>query len=72
MPRRVDYLFAAMRSALFGGVGIGVVSTASLHVAAGGGSALAACLSPSDWFASPGSGRHRLYGRPLDALIGRR
>jgi len=36
MPRRVDYLFAAMRSALFGGVGIGVVSTASLHVAAGG------------------------------------
>jgi hypothetical protein len=44
VPRRVDYLLAAMGFALFGGLAVGVVSAASLEVAAGGGSALAACL----------------------------
>jgi hypothetical protein len=42
VPRRVDYLLAAMGLALFGGLAVGVVSAASLEVAAGGGSALAA------------------------------
>lgn len=44
MPRRVDYLLAAMGLFLFGGIAVGVVSAASLEVAAGGGSALAAGL----------------------------
>lgn len=44
VPRRVDYLLAAMGLALFGGVAVGVASAASLELAAGGGSALAACL----------------------------
>jgi hypothetical protein len=44
VPRRVDFLLAAMGLALFGGVGVGVVSAAPLEVAAGGGSVLAACL----------------------------
>jgi len=44
VPRRVDYLLAAMGLALFGGLTVGVVSAASVEVAAGSGSALAACL----------------------------
>jgi hypothetical protein len=44
MPRRVDYLLAAMGLALFGGVAVGVASAAPLEMAAGGGSVLAACL----------------------------
>jgi hypothetical protein len=44
VPRRVDYLLAAMGLALFGGVAVGVVSPASIELAAGGGSALASCL----------------------------
>jgi len=44
VPRRVDYLLAAMGLALFGGVAVGVASAAPLEMAAGGGSALAACL----------------------------
>ncbi|AZH24565.1 hypothetical protein [Haloplanus aerogenes] len=44
VPRSVDYLLAAMGLSLFGGVAVGVVSAASIEVAAGGGSALAACL----------------------------
>lgn len=44
MPRRVDYLLAAMGLFLFGGVAVGVVSAAPLEVAAGGGSVLAAGL----------------------------
>jgi hypothetical protein len=44
MPRRVDYLLAAMGVALFGGVAVGVASPAAVELAAGVGSALAACL----------------------------
>jgi len=44
VPRSVDYLLVAMGLALFGGVAVGVVSTVSIELAAGGGSALAACL----------------------------
>jgi hypothetical protein len=44
VPRRVDYLLAGMGLALFGGVAVGVASAAPLEIAAGGGSALAACL----------------------------
>lgn len=44
VPRRVDYLLAAMGLFLFGGVAVGVVSAASLEVTAAGGSILAACL----------------------------
>ena len=44
VPRRVDYLLAAMGLALFGGLAVGVVSGAAVEVAAGGGSAIAAGL----------------------------
>jgi len=44
VPRSVDYLLAAMGLALFGGVAVGAASAASMEMAAGGGSALAACL----------------------------
>jgi hypothetical protein len=43
-PRGVDYLLVAMGLALFGGVAVGAVSGVPLRLAAGSGSALAACL----------------------------
>jgi len=44
VPRRVDYLLAAMGLALFGGVALGAVSAVPIELTAGSGSALAACL----------------------------
>ncbi|SDZ92041.1 hypothetical protein SAMN04488065_1224 [Haloplanus vescus] len=44
VPRRVDYLLGAMGLALFGGVGIGVISAAPVEIAAGVGAVFAACL----------------------------
>ncbi|WP_245575996.1 hypothetical protein [Haloplanus natans] len=44
MPRRVDYLLGAMGLALFGGVAVGVASSAPMELAAGVGASFAAGL----------------------------